>query len=142
MAELDLNIRYKPGRRNANADALSRAPVGDCHGEDDRPDVVVAVVDGDEVEEGAELEIRMLQEADEEVVKMVRLVEERVLPSSESWSKKLMVELSRLALIYGVLWCMDSARGSMPRLVMPSENQGKNLELALPYHGPYTAFWR
>ena len=42
LSELDLDIWYKPGRRNANADALSRDPTDDHPGTE--PEVVVAAI--------------------------------------------------------------------------------------------------
>ncbi len=69
LAELDLDIRYKPGRHNANADALSRAPVDGSQVEGDRQDVTVAAIDGHgelEVGDQAEVpEIGKLQGEDE-----------------------------------------------------------------------------
>ncbi len=111
----DLNIRYKPG----NADALSRACVGDCRGEDDIGQVLWwRVIGGDEVEVGGAELLEML-EADEEVVEMVRLVEEGVLPSSESRSN------GRAIQACSDRWCTVVHGGSRPRLVVPSGNQGK-----------------
>ena len=48
LAELDLDIWYKPGRKNANTDALSRSPVGGCWGEDGEPEVVAVIEDDGE----------------------------------------------------------------------------------------------
>ena len=35
MSDLDLEVKYHPGRRNANADALSRSPISQSELEDD-----------------------------------------------------------------------------------------------------------
>ncbi len=43
IAELDVDIQYRPGRCNANADALSRAPVGEAE------EISVAQLTGEEV---------------------------------------------------------------------------------------------
>ena len=42
LQELDLDIRYPPGRKNSNADALSRSPISGSSVDADQPEVLVA----------------------------------------------------------------------------------------------------
>ena len=44
LCEFDLELRYRPGRVNSNADALSRAPVDGSNKQDDGTEVQVAQV--------------------------------------------------------------------------------------------------
>ena len=66
LQELDLPIHYRPGKRNANADALSRVPLQS--NEETIPAVVVAAVLGEETTEElaaeAELDVKTRQRPD------------------------------------------------------------------------------
>ena len=139
LAELDLDIRYKPGRRNANADALSRAPVGSGQRVESREEVVVAEVTASEevvVGVGRSLaEMAELQRQDSEVVEMMELVQKGLLPGDERHHKKLALELPYLVVLDGVLWYVDKARGNRPRLVVPKSLQHKLLLEA--HSGPF-----
>ena len=139
LAELDLEIRYKPGRQNANADALSRAPADGGQLECDQPDVVVAAIEGsivEELEDEEELpEVLRLQEEDAELQEMRELLQSGSLAEHAKLGKKQASELSRFALVEGVLWYVDSARGCRPRLVVPRSLQQKLLHET--HSGPY-----
>ena len=136
LAELDLDIRYKPGRRNANAEALSRAPADGGQTEADCPDVVVAAIDGGDEQSEDELpEMVRLQEEDVEIQEVVRLVGGGLLADEVKKGKKQVSELAQFALIDGVLWYVDSARGGISRLVVPKSMQQKLLEET--HSGPY-----
>ena len=79
-----LELRYRPGRVNSNADALSRAPVvvGD-HLENDDEEAQIAQVSGDhEVNDTPQpiSEVAELQLADVEVGQVLRYVRDGVEP--------------------------------------------------------------
>lgn len=71
--------------------------VGECHGEEE---VVVALVEGNgeqtDNEEAKLPEMSKLQKEDEEIVEMVRLIQDGELPEDEKWRKRMISELSRL----------------------------------------------
>ena len=72
LCEFDLELRYRPGRVNSNADALSRAPVDSSdHREDDDAEVQMAQVSVEE-EQQPMSEVAKLQRADEVIGPMVR----------------------------------------------------------------------
>ena len=74
LSEFDLELRYRPGRVNSNADALSRAPV-DCEFEDESTEIQVAQVSAGVVETQQPVEeLRELQRADSEVGQVLRFV--------------------------------------------------------------------
>ena len=95
----EVNIIYRPGKDNANADALSRNPVmtADLHSGED---IQVAVVKGNETIEEllqAELdnettrsdEFGIEQRKDPEVLKMLQYIENETLPEEEKAAKGL-----------------------------------------------------
>ena len=145
LSELDLDIRYKPGRKNANADALSRAPVGERS--DEVAEVQVAMIDqcqdadlgpaDRDSRESSELDhIQAMQESDSELSEIMELVGKRSsLPEGQAKKKKVANEFMHFEVIEGVLWYVDSARGSRPRLVVPKAVQEK--VMAEMHSGPF-----
>ena len=97
LSVLDLDI-HKPGRKNANADALSRAPVGE--GSDEVVEVQVAMIDqrqdadlgraDQDSRESSELDhIQMMQESDSELREIKELVGKRSsLPERQAKRKR------------------------------------------------------
>ena len=63
-----------------------------------------------------------------EIQEVVRLVGGGLLADEAKKGKKQVSELVQFALIDGVLWYVDSARGGRPRLVVPKSMQQKLLE--------------
>lgn len=117
MSELDLNIRYKPGRCNTNADTLSRSPL-DRVVSPDNPEVVVANVGDSEDDRPPEARLAEMVTL-QEVREMTVALETGESPDDEKQSKRLKLELPQLSMVDGVLWYVDSEKGCRPRLVVP-----------------------
>lgn len=104
IQEMDLVIKHKAGRKNTNADALSRNTSADVNAIDaveQSPDQAEYVVplDHDKVQE-----IRVAQRSDTTLTSMFEYLERGVLPSDEKFAKRLVMESSRYEVIQGVLY--------------------------------------
>ena len=91
MAELDVDIVYRPGRANSNADALSRSPLGDSTLSSEVPETQVAAVhvgvqDQLMLEPDDHSELRRLQMEDPYYVCLIQFHETGTLPSSRDIS--------------------------------------------------------
>ncbi len=103
MAEFDLEICYRPGRKHGNADALSRSPVDGCAekvtGEVNHATAVDLRDD--------EKEIDSLQREDPSFAAILAFLEHDTLPSDEKLAKGLALERTRYAVLDGVLYRVD-----------------------------------
>ncbi len=101
IQEMDLEIKHRSGKSNANADALSRNPIINAvetfamtNGEDEaipRPDVEQMT------------KLKEAQRSDPELLDLCRYLEADVLPTDEKRAKRIVLESDRFELIHGVL---------------------------------------
>ena len=93
LQELDLQIHYWPGKQNANADALSRAPI---QSSPDRPYGIIAMLttDGPQAKDGEE-PLASQQLADPSLRPMIEYLSDRRLPGDEKEARELMLAHSR-----------------------------------------------
>lgn len=103
--ELDLTILYRPGRVNEKADALSRHPSsGDDSIETDTPSVMIATTS----QQLPPSTLAENQRKDTTLLPIIRYMEDGVLPESEKEAKAIVLGQSNFALIYGVLFHVES----------------------------------
>ena len=123
LCEFDLELRYRPGRVNSNADALSRAPVvGYHHLENDDEEAQIAQVSADhEVNDTPQpiSEVAELQLADVEVGQVLRYVRDGVEPVDARVKRYVVLEKEKFVVLEGVLYFVDPARKDRIRLVVP-----------------------
>ena len=105
LQELDLQIHYRPGKQNANADALSQAPIQPSP---DRPYGIIAMLttDGPQAKDGEE-PLASQQLTDPSLRPMIEYLSDRRLPEDEKEARELMLAHSRYSLIDGVLYYSD-----------------------------------
>ena len=127
IQEMDLTILHRSGKKNANADALSRNPA-----------LVVdetALVCSVEAEEDPLLmqfdqsmtEIRELQQKDPDLVSYFEYFEQGVIPTDDKAARKLIMECKKYELVDGVLhfenpsfpgrWCIVVPKAVRPTLL-------------------------
>ena len=99
IQEMNLEIRYKSGKGNTNADALSA------------PDAAVSAVTAQScqhsmnVQDQAEFnDISQLQRQDPELIPMIQYLEEKKLPEEDQHSKRIVLESPHFELVKGVLY--------------------------------------
>ena len=100
LQELDLTIRHRSGRHNANADALSRAPL--VHeGVGDSTEVSHKVIAS---LSSSEEDLATLQRQDKELCAVIVYLETGVLPKEEKFAQWLALAESQFAVEDGVLY--------------------------------------
>ena len=113
LQEMDLTIKHRSGKHNANADALSRFPhTSPADSDADVSSGVVASVTGEEVED-----LATLQRQDEELRAIITYVETGVLPDDMKIAKKLALTQSQFVVEEGVLYWI--AGDLMLRVIPP-----------------------
>ena len=126
-----LEIVYRAGRENGNADALSSAPVGEPPEVATVTYVRVAVVTSSD----SDMEIRDLltlnsptmpgtsfaeeQRKDPDVLEIVSYLTTELLPECSRRSKAVVAKSPLFALVNGILYFLDSKRGGRKRCVVP-----------------------
>ncbi len=108
LQELDLTILYRPGKRNSNADALSRFPLASEERGISRPFGIVAAtsVPLPSAKSGeATLETRQRQ--DPELQPIMDFLEDGVLPEEEKQARELILSRSQYQMIDGVLYHLE-----------------------------------
>ena len=120
VAEFDLEVKHKPGRSNANADALSHAPLDQPDKEKDE-DVFHSVQVGitANAEETDQSELMELQKQDPELKTILLFSECGTLPYDENAAKKVVLTSSRFTLLNQVLYRIDDSHGHRLHICVP-----------------------
>ena len=125
LTDLDLDIMYRPGRANSNADALSWAPVGstdeDQCGLTDGVEVaqVSSGLEPPRESEGVGMsELAELQRQDFALGEVLQFVQEGILPTDSKRQKLLVLEAPRFSVMEGILHYVDPPRKNRPRIAV------------------------
>ena len=108
LQEMDLTILHRSGKRNANADALSRSPLPDSVDHDPTGRLVAALSEGGREGSGEEDDLSQQQRADEELAPIITYLETGVLPESERQGKRIALTSSLYTVQDGVLYRVES----------------------------------
>ena len=129
-SEFDLEVRFRPGRVNSNANALSRAPVCDDDvTEDSAEETQVAQVSATREEVSQPLlEVADLQRSDAELGPILLYLSVGVLPENPSLQQLVAKERDRLVILDGVLHYVDPARKDRSRMAVPVMLRQKLME--------------
>ena len=112
IQELDIEILHRSGKHNANADALSRSPLGDSDCEQ-TPYGIISALEGEDLE----MDLAALQRGDSELAAVVTYLETGVLPAEEKFAKRLALTQSQYVIEDGILYHVeaDSTLRVIPR---------------------------
>ena len=103
IQELDIEIRHRSGRSNTNANALSRAPVGEgAKLSREEAEGVIA-----NITRGEEAELATSQQQDEELQIIMQFLETGVLPPDENVIKKTAMTASQYTMEDGILYHVE-----------------------------------
>ncbi len=129
LSELELEVRYRPGRVNSNADALSRAPLsGTDSAVEEEVQVAQVMASEGHGEEQCLSDIGRLQRSDSEVSQVIRFVRDGVSPEEPKVDRMVRAEKERFVVLDDVLYYVDPARRNQVRLVVPQAARQKLLE--------------
>ena len=114
LQELDLTILHRSGKRNANADALSRFPLPDTVDDNPTCGLVAAMTPGSERDD-----LPALQRADEGLATVIKYLETGVLPEDQKVGRQIALTSSLYTLQDGVLYRVEGD-GTL-RVIPPSQ---------------------
>ena len=131
IQEMDLKIKHRSGKKNANADALSRNPVNE--------ETTVLSLDVDDSNDSREEavppeaqrqfdDIKQEQRSDSDLLLLIEYLETGKLPADEQTSKKIVTESPRFGLIDGVLYFEYPSCPHQWCIVVPKHLQQKLVE--------------
>ena len=106
LQELDLEILYRPGKGNSNADPLSRSPLPEAGGEGLPYAIVSAMVAGVE-DKTSENDLATLQRGDAQLNAIITYLETGVLPEEEKFARSLALSQSQYVVEEGILYHVE-----------------------------------
>lgn len=127
IAELDLDIRYRPGRVNSNADALSRSPLQRQEDEFDVPREIMQVTMDSGLPEA--------QDSDPQLKLIRDYLSSGILPPQEDRAKQLLAEREQFTLHDNVLYYVGPGPQRKLRIVVPQSM--KETLMAESHSGPF-----
>ena len=133
-----VQILYRAGRENVNADALSRNPSGLVPEEPTVEEVTVAnICSRQEVSEllGAQPipnlgngEFVKEQQRDGDLKDIVKFLQDETLPADTKLARRLAAQAESFTLVEGILYFLDSRRGEKKRCVVPTHLRQQVME--------------
>ena len=130
LQKMDLEIRYWPEKRNANADALSRSPLAIAGCEESLPFQVIAALQTESSTKGKEEDAAIVDSTlaaeqckDVELSELICYLESGVLPEDEKKAREFALTKSQYALIDGVLYFVE--RDKSLRVIPPEAYREK-----------------
>ena len=149
----EVRIKYRPGKTNTNADALSRCPHAPAPEEGIAEDEFQVAAIGSEDHSAGEMPIHTLlqsdplstqpssfedeQRKDPALVEVIRFLEDGVLPEDEARARKLVLQEELYTIVNNTLYHLDSKRGHQKQVVVPSHLRKRIMEET--HRGPMTA---
>ena len=118
LQELDIEIFYRPGRRNSNADALSRSPLPEVGAEEMPFGIVSAVTIGETAGTSTD-NLAILQREDPQLRAITTYLETGVLPEEEKFARSLALSESQYLIEDGILYHVES--DSTLRVIPPEK---------------------
>ena len=117
MAELDVDIVYRPGRANSNADALSRSPLEDSTLSGEEPETQVATLHAEAqdqllLESDEHSELSRSQMEDPYYLGLIQFHESGTLSSSQDLSKQITSEKDRFVVLEKLLYRVKTTKPS------------------------------
>ena len=134
----NIQITYRAGRENANADALSRCPVGGETSDTSVPDVQVAQIQTHtDIAELLETppsvsdtaaHYSQEQEKDHEILELRQFLSQGQLPDDSQRAKKIAAQAPSFALVDNIVYFIDSKRNNQRRCVVPAHLRAHLME--------------
>ena len=126
LQELDLNIIYRPGKTNANADALSRAPLVDNivstgKNEPQTEAVVAATLTLQDSSKSGETHLEIRQRQDPELKQIIDYCQDGVLPQDDRKARELTFSKSQFEVVDRVLYHVEKDKSL--RIVPPAADR-------------------
>ena len=126
LQEMDLDIQYRLGKQNTNADTLSRMPPTNI--QEEQAIAEVATVIPDCLTEGNEDGSWRQSQCDEETTAMIAYLESQILPTDEKQAKKVILTEQNFCLLDGILY--HTEKDGKLRLVVPPIKREKLMQEA------------
>ena len=118
-----LEVKYRPGRENSKADALSRNPTGEAVEEEELPLLGLIISDSSDAPPGTAqpvIDLNSEQRKDPYLFQVIQYLESGILPDDAKIDRKIVAESDLFALVEGILYYIDPKRGHKKRAAVPS----------------------
>ena len=125
LQDMDLEIKYRPGKKNSNADALSRYPIDVPAAHDANTELsgVVATLDSSEEvgSKDGENSLHDRQMSDSSLKTIVDYISDGKLPEDEKEARHLILRSQKFTVLYRILYYIESDKTL--RLVVPQADR-------------------
>ena len=121
LQELDLAIHYRPGKKNTNADALSRAPIPLT--DDHSYGIIAAVSAHQSPAKDGEATLASRQRADPELNPIIEYLSTGALPEDDKTARGIVVSQNQYAIIEDELYHIN--KDGTLRIIPPSDQRMK-----------------
>ena len=127
LQEFDVKIRYRPGRANASADALSRNPLPAAETNENVPpfSILATLQPSSAAEDGEDpnKELVGAQRKDPELLRVIQYLEDGTLPTEDKFAREIVLCKSQYVVIDKVLYHVE--KDKTLRLIPPQINRKK-----------------
>ena len=136
LQDLDLNIQYRAGKANANADCLSRYPIAEDSSLREDPFLEIAAitlseettVNEDCTAQAEDLALPELQKRDPDLHPVIEYLEEGILPQDDTEARELTLTKSQYLMVGGVLHHVEPDKTL--RVILPMGSRRKVFDTA------------